>query len=433
MLTLKALSKGKNKPRYIHIYYQQKGIRLIVSTKIEYSKSYCKADCTFKVNKENYLELNARLRHLKNRAEEYLQYSLKNKHQFNLAEAKQYIFGDYMAVPFMLLKNKKIEQVHEQESLPERYFALDYYQEFYDYKDAELNNKLSLKDYKTLWNTLLDFEYDSNKRYTFYDMNKMEWLFKFREYLSQPRVNNTDRNYLSNGYLSDTTINKRFQTLKNWFKWADSKSIHKFDNQVMLYNVKKHYQEIISVTLDEIRELYLFDKYNESERRIIDVFILACMTGLRYGDLKSLDKNLFMYDSDGHLYYSKYNQKTNEKIDVPITSLTKEILEKYDYQPFVPANAVFNRRIKEVLKKHSLLEVPVQKNVKRQGKIKMYTLLKREAITVHTGRKSFITNAKHLGIPDGVIMSATGHKKLSTMDRYNEKRKDYKAFAGFSL
>jgi hypothetical protein len=87
------------------------------------------------------------------------------------------------------------------------------------------------------------------------------------------------------------------------------------------------------------------------------------------------------------------------------------------------------------LKKDKLPEVPVQKNEKRQGKvkIKMFTLLKREAVTVHAGRKSFITNAKMLGIPDGVIMSATGQKKLSTMDRYNEKRKDFNAFAGFGF
>jgi integrase len=106
-------------------------------------------------------------------------------------------------------------------------------------------------------------------------------------------------------------------------------------------------RHFISLSMNEIKQLYYFNKYNESERRIIDVFVLDCLMGLRYGDLASLNTDFFKLDDDGNLYYSKYNQKTIEKIDVPITPLALEILDEYDYQPFVPANALLNRRIKK--------------------------------------------------------------------------------------
>lgn len=49
---------------------------------------------------------------------------------------------------------------------------------------------------------------------------------------------------------------------------------------------------------------------------------------------------------------------------------------------------------------------------------------KKELVSTHTARRSFITNALEIRIPPTIVMHFVGHKKLDTMRRYtkhNEK------------
>lgn len=425
---LKPLSKGKRK--YIYVYFQSKGNLIRVNTGNEYQSSYVKSDGFYNSAKKDYEKLNDEMSALLSKANEYIKFCLENDKKMNNKDCKSYMFSKWS-----FTSNDETKTDHNDKP-KEGLFAMDYYNDFYSYKEAELQNKYSLKDYKSLQNSLLDFERD-NGRFTFSDMNGKEWLFRFRDYLAEKRPNESHldkskRVYLSEGGLSDTTINKRIQTLKNWFLWIMNNDLYSFSNEVMRYNVKKGQQEIITLSLDELKALYNFDEYDKKERLVIDVFVFNCLTGLRYGDLSTLDKDLFN-EIDGNLFYTKYNQKTNVEINVPILPLAKEILERYNWNIRVYANPVLNRRIKEILKKYNLLETPVYKNEKRGGKIHKYKLLKREAVTTHTARKTYITNAKLLGIPDNVIMSSTGHKSLTIMQKYAKKVADYKAFEAMSF
>lgn len=417
---LKPLSNGRK--TYLYVYYQSKGQKLKINTGYEYQKSYMDKDLYFNKNKKDYEAMNDRIRYILTKTNEYIHRKLKRGQTVDQQECIR------MVVPEKRKEyGKRIyEKIYTK--------VLTWYEEFYNFKSKELQNPWSLKDYKSLWNLLIDFERD-NGHLEIDTINSKNWLLDFRNYLQEPRPDESnkkkkDRIYLSRGYLTDTTINKRLQTLKNFFSWIEKNKGVVIKKEVMTFNVSKKPQEIIFLTLDELKELYYFEKYTEKERLVMDTFIFACFTSLRYGDLKSFNKDFLVEDESGNMFYSIYNEKTDIELNIPILQIPREILERYNYKLHIYANAVLNRRLKEVLKKHNFLETTVYKNEKRKNKTKKIPMLKREAVTMHTARKTFITNAKLLGISDTIIMAATGHKSLQIMQKYAAKVRDYNAFLG---
>lgn len=420
---LKALSKGNK--TYIHLYWVYKGTRVIISTGIEFSRSYCRNDCTFKATKQDYQLLNSRLNNLQRKANDYIQYCIEHNKPVLNNDCKEYVFSKWI-LPTQWFNKEQYER-------PTRYFALEWFDDFMTFKKQQVKSSFSLKDYKSLHNALLDYERD-NSKLSFHTMNSLEWIYNFRDYLrmSRPNENHLEKSrrvYLSKGNLQDTTINKRLQTLKNWFIWVEKKGLCVFDKDVMKYNVEKGKQEIIALSIDEIKSIYYYDKYLNNERYLIDVFVMNCYLGLRYQDLKNLNKDNFIY-LDNELYYITFNSKTQERIEVPVLPIAYEVLNKYEFKIKVYANAVFNRRLKEILKKHNLLEREVKVNETRNGRTINLVHKLNDVVSTHTCRKSFITNALLNNVPLNVVMKATGHTQISTVQKYAEKKRDYDAFKG---
>lgn len=82
---------------------------------------------------------------------------------------------------------------------------------------------------------------------------------------------------------------------------------------------------------------------NKRLNNVRDMFILQCHTGLAYADLATLTKD----DIKGDVII-KNRCKTNIQSVIPILNVTKEILEKYDYQLPVLSNQKYNSYLKEI-------------------------------------------------------------------------------------
>ncbi len=416
---LKVLSKGSKK--YIHIYYVYKGVRLIISTGIEYQKSYMKSDLTFKSNKADHQNLNFEISKLLEKTNEYIDYCFKNDLEIVTKQCKEYIFSKERKINNFFLKQDNTDN----HIIDQRRYALDYYSEFYELKLSEVKSKYSAKDYKSLYNALRDYQSD-NKLITFDMMNDIKFCFSLRDYLRSSREEN--KSYFSKGNLQDTTINKRFQSFKNWLSWIENKGLYQFKSEVKKFNVKKGIQEINALSKEEIQEIYSYNNYTESEQLIIDVFVMNCYMGLRFSDLYYLSKDNFQLLEDNQLYYVIYNSKTQTKIEVPVLKIVDDILKKYDYQPHVHCNQVFNRKLKDILQKHKLLENVVYINEKRNDKTIRKQVKLNQIISSHFCRKTYITLALHNNVNLSTLMNSTGHTQISTVQKYMKKQRNYNAF-----
>lgn len=147
-----------------------------------------------------------------------------------------------------------------------------------------------------------------------------------------------------------------------------------------------------------------------------DWFVVGSYTGLRVSDLLLLsEKNL------GKDFITIANEKTDEKVVIPIHDRVKNILKKYKGFPPPIAEATLNRMIKEVAHKAGITD-NVLYVVTKGGQRKDYYLKKYQMVSSHTMRRNAITNMRSMEppVPDNIIMLLTGIKSIRTLQRYDK-------------
>lgn len=127
----------------------------------------------------------------------------------------------------------------------------------------------------------------------------------------------------------------------------------------------------IALNLDQVNEIHTYQPKSLALEKVKDVFVFQCLTGLRYGELKRINKRTVTENSI----------LIKEEKDV-----AKEVRE-------IPLFEVEYSRTKN--KEHKILTAPFYKRV-----------------STHTARRTFITILKNKGVADKTIMEMTGHKDL---------------------
>ena len=153
--------------------------------------------------------------------------------------------------------------------------------------------------------------------------------------------------------------------------------------------------------------------------RVRDWFLLLAWSGCRFSDLSKVAKTDI---KDGFITFRQ--QKTNNKVTIPLHPVVTEILEKYNYNlPTEISNQKFNEYIKEVCQK---AEINSHETTTRTigGKFTTETFEKWQLVTSHTGRRSFCTNMYKRGLPTLMIMSVSGHKTEKAFLKYIKIKQD---------
>jgi len=170
----------------------------------------------------------------------------------------------------------------------------------------------------------------------------------------------------------------------------------------------------IFLSMNEITRIYYYDNLTKKEKRIRDLFILGCLTGMRYSDYSTLATNNFR---EGYIH--KLTQKTKKQVIIPLHDYVREIINRYDGQiEFGLCTQHFNRYIKKICKKVGLRDI-ISYSYMRGGKIVSETKEKWEMISSHTARRSFATNMYLTQRMTAFqIMSITGHTTEKSFFRY---------------
>lgn len=179
------------------------------------------------------------------------------------------------------------------------------------------------------------------------------------------------------------------------------------------YSVLKEESTSIYLSMKEIKDIYSF-RLNGENDIIRDLFIIGCLTGMRYSDYSKLTQD----NIKGNIITRK-TQKTGEIIEVPIHHIVKEIIDKHNgcFPAYQKSAQNFNKVIKTICKKVGICDsILVEKT--RGGRIERKSMKKYNMICSHTARRSFATNAYLSGIPTYNIMLITGHKTEASFFKY---------------
>jgi tyrosine type site-specific recombinase len=193
------------------------------------------------------------------------------------------------------------------------------------------------------------------------------------------------------------------------------------------YAVDNTYDEIdlrteptnaVFLSMNEITRIYYYKFVRQDKRkakeRIRDMFVLGCLTALRYSDYSRLtSQNLI----DNYIVIR--TKKTNIDVKVPAHDYVREIFSKYAGQ--VPCGLCiqyFNKYLKVIMKEIGLNDL-VTYSFTKGGEMKTVTREKWELISSHTARRSAATNMYLTGrMKTFEIMKLTGHRTEQNFFRY---------------
>lgn len=193
------------------------------------------------------------------------------------------------------------------------------------------------------------------------------------------------------------------------------------------YAVDNTYDEIdlkceptnaVFLSMNEITRIYYYKFEKQDKRkakeRIRDLFVVGCLTALRYSDYSTLTATNLQNG-----YIVKRTKKTNVDVKVPAHDYVKEIFEKYN--GFVPCGLCiqyFNKYLKVIMKEIGLND-KVTYSYTKGGKLVAVTKEKWELISSHTARRSAATNMYLTGRMKTLeIMKLTGHRTEQNFFRY---------------
>ena len=217
----------------------------------------------------------------------------------------------------------------------------------------------------------------------------------------------------------NTTIEKNFSDFKFVLKWAAKQKVYKGDLhdsfEFVFKGTSGDLKEIVYLEWDELLAMYNKDFGSDRLNHVRDVFAFCCFTGQRFSDVKDLQHSDIR---DG--YFLNTTEKTIDPLRIDLNDYSKEILSRYkDFSQPLPLVShdktnEYLKEIGEIMEWNNPVSEVYFVGEKRYSK----THLKKDVISTHAGRRTFVVNALKMNIPSIVVRSWTGHKDERAMKPY---------------
>ena len=267
----------------------------------------------------------------------------------------------------------------------------------------------TVKRFKNIKNHLENFESKKNYKLTFSTINE-SFYTAFLDYCYN------DLNHFSN------TVARNVGLFKTFMYWALSKRYTYNESFKKFEKPKTVITDEVALTLEQVEEIFNLECNTETLEKVRDVFVFQCLTGLRYGEMKAINKRVI---TDNAILLKEEKDASKEYREIPLFKISNYILKKYNYTLPLISNQKQNKYIKQILKN---AEYNKDTEFTRVRGVEVTTFIKPfyERISTHTARRTFITIMRNKRIADKTIMSITGHKDFKTFNMYHKVTDDSK-------
>lgn len=248
-------------------------------------------------------------------------------------------------------------------------------------------------------------EYSGRKCFFLEEFKSKKLIEEYEIYLT------TELNMMIN------SIYNKMKTLKSFLQISVSEGLIPF-NPFKQHNITLYQENSFQVVFskDEMLQLEKLDfSDNPYYDRIRDQYLIYLWSGVRKSDLGNL---LSVIHPDSNKYIFK-SGKTVEICEIPPFETLKKVAEKYNYNfPEPISDITVLKEIKHICKMLPTMNVTVEKSFIKGGTRHRDILKKYQMIVIHTARRTLATILVEHGLPYEQVMKITGHKKLSTLQKY---------------
>ena len=301
-------------------------------------------------------------------------------------------------------------------------------------KNGEKIKSESIDNYRYLLQNLLEFSSQQNFELRICEANKLnkKELISERNYWKKFYLKFTDFFYKKGCHDNYVGANmKIFRVFFNYLK--NDKDFATGDFQRLFY-VRKEEIDILVLSPDQLKFLIHNTDFDATltvaQRKIKDIFVFGCTTGLRYSDIYLLtNKNL--EEQQGEWYLKIKSKKTKTYSTIKLPGYAVVILNKYKSKSSkapIFGNITllnFNKNLKVIGQKANFTS-PIQVTREKLGKpqnLKKVDTNKQDRfcdkMSSHMMRRTAITTLLILGMPEHLVRKISGHSHTSSsFNRY---------------
>lgn len=276
------------------------------------------------------------------------------------------------------------------------------YDEFMDYKQKIGDwSQSTIIRYNNIKGILEGFEKDRKFPLTFNTIDN-KFHAEFTDYCMN------QKGHINNTFSRNVGLFKTFMgwALDNGYTYKDD--FRKFKKKKVVVTNQ------IALDLKDLDTLMKHDFKSKSLERVRDVFVFACVTGMRFGELKLIS---FENIIDGEIHLKEEKNSDKEVRRIPLNDIAFFILKKYNFDLPLIANQKHNEYIKDVFEAAGYTHDVEKVTTKGKESIRE-TMPFYKRISSHTARRTFITMMKKKGFSDKLIASISGHSDMKTLNQY---------------
>lgn len=282
----------------------------------------------------------------------------------------------------------------------ERLYSLE---DIFNYHNDHLFSKLkhnTSRLYITSQNYIRRFVKREFKRKDYY-LKELDYSFilKFENYLRAVRPRHYQKSLQHNAVMKHIQRLRKMITLAFHLEWIDRDPFVKF---------KPHLEqkERGFLTADQLRSIETFELEIQRLKKVRDLFIFSCYTGISYGDLMLLTPQNLVIGIDKKFWIITKREKNGNQVKLPLLSEAIAIIEEYKNDEACLLNDSLLPRMSNQKINSYLKEIAQKCNIK-------------ENLTFHLARHTFATTVTLTnGVPIETVSKILGHKKLSTTQIY---------------
>ncbi len=262
-------------------------------------------------------------------------------------------------------------------------------------QDGRLITAATIRSYETTKMHFENFQTKQHRKYRLEDTSQ-KLIDAFSNYLTYDKK------------ISFNSVGKYMKTMRTLLNYARHKKL--ITSEILAdVKIKVNHEEVdnIYLSMQDIKDLTELKGFETPVHDTVrDLFVIGCLTGLRFSDYSKLNTARF---EDGFIHITQL--KTHGRITIPIHPIVRKVLDKHpNGLPKAPNNADFNSCLKDIGKKLPQLSTEFEKITTREGKPVPVKHKKWELLQTHTARRSFCTNEYLNGTPTITIMAISGHK-----------------------
>jgi integrase len=301
-------------------------------------------------------------------------------------------------------------------------------------KNGERIKKESIDNYYYVLKNLTRFSVDVKMDLRICDASKLTKRELLSEKSYWKKFYQKFTEYLYKNGCHDNYVGANIKVIRVFFNYLkNDKDFFTGDFQRLFY-VRKEEVEIFVLSPEQLKlmihDVFFEENLTTQQKRIKDIFVFGCTTGLRYSDMFLLtSKNFEQTNSDWYLKIKSKKTKTFSLIKLPnyAVSIYQKHQPKDSKIPVFGAISLFNfnRNLKQIGELAGLTQ-SVEVSREKQGKSHKIKSTKSnlqnrfcDKMSSHMMRRTAITTLLILGMPEHLVRKISGHSTASSsFNRY---------------